>query len=220
MDCFSFAFEVDGIDLDSATSMDALQMRFGDVLVVQQMGRTTIDFEIDAIDAITALKETHQTMRSKFPELSVRRLDRDLVNVPEIAVRTDRSAESIRLLASGRRGGGDFPTPVAVLGGGGAIWEWSDIVSYFEQTGIQLEDCKLIDSSTAAWFDAALNLPEPEFGSVITFERLRAPSALARIFVTPLRHSFPTPNQYSITHSTTAHWQNNEDLLKIADAET
>ena len=53
----------------------------------------------------------------------------DLVSVKEIAGRLDRTYESVRLLASGRRGPGGFPAPLS--DGQWALYSWTEIADWF-----------------------------------------------------------------------------------------
>lgn len=55
----------------------------------------------------------------------------DLVTMSTIAERLDRTYESIRLLATGQRGHGDFPRPVDIPNVYGVkLWRWSDILAW------------------------------------------------------------------------------------------
>ena len=84
------------------------------------------------------------------------RLDRDVVNVPEIAQRTGRSPESVRLYTLGKRGQAKFPSPIAVLSGGGGVWERDVVAAWFEANAQKVTDAKVIDFETSTWFDALL----------------------------------------------------------------
>lgn len=56
----------------------------------------------------------------------------ELVSLREIAQRTERTYESVRLLAEGRRGPGGFPEP-EVDTQTGRVWAWSTIAEWFEK---------------------------------------------------------------------------------------
>lgn len=53
----------------------------------------------------------------------------DLVSVKEIAQRTGRSYESVRLLATGRRGPGGFPAPISSEPWG--LYSWTAVALWF-----------------------------------------------------------------------------------------
>jgi len=61
------------------------------------------------------------------PTASVVRLDEELVGVSDIAQLADRTRESIRLYADGKRGPGNFPAPVGVVGDAVRVWRWADV---------------------------------------------------------------------------------------------
>lgn len=56
----------------------------------------------------------------------------ELLTVSEIADRTNRTPESIRLLISGERGPGDFPGAESRPGARNRLWRWSTIVAWFQ----------------------------------------------------------------------------------------
>ena len=53
----------------------------------------------------------------------------DLVSVKEVAARLSRTYESVRLLASGQRGPGGFPTPLS--DGQWALYSWAEVADWF-----------------------------------------------------------------------------------------
>lgn len=86
--------------------------------------------------------------------LTVRRVEPDdLVTIPEIAERLNRSPESIRLLANGERGGGSFPPPISHLRTRHRLWRWTDVASW---AGLADEET----IANAAWLVAANALLE------------------------------------------------------------
>ena len=84
------------------------------------------------------------------PGLVVRRIEPDdLVTLSEIAERLGRTRESVRLLAAGKRGRGDFPPPVSHLRSRFRLWRWSDVAVWAGVVGD--------DERRRALFVAALN---------------------------------------------------------------
>ena len=150
---FEFAFVVEGLELDNLDALDSLYTTFDDVGAADQLGRTTIEFVVEAVSAGNALKDTLFRFRSGFPDVSVVRLDRDLVNVSEIADRLGRTPECVRLLVNGTRGSGRFPSAVGVLPGGTRIWEWSTVYRWLEQCGYEVDSNQPIDFWIATEFD-------------------------------------------------------------------
>lgn len=63
----------------------------------------------------------------------------DLVSLRTVATRTERSYESVRLLAQGKRGPGNFPLPLS--GDGWALYSWADVGSWFSNAyGTTVDD--------------------------------------------------------------------------------
>ena len=86
------------------------------------------------------------------PGLTVLRVEPDdLVTLSEIAQRLGRTRESVRLLAAGERGGGEFPAPVSHLRTRSRLWRWSDVVAWAGVRGAQkLEEAQLLAAMNAA----------------------------------------------------------------------
>ncbi|MGQ0805943.1 MAG: helix-turn-helix transcriptional regulator [Actinomycetota bacterium] len=55
----------------------------------------------------------------------------DLLTAAEIAERTGRTRESVRLLVSGERGPGNFPPPISRLRTRNRLWRWSEVAAWF-----------------------------------------------------------------------------------------
>ena len=73
-------------------------------------------------------------LESSVPGLRVTRIESDeLVPLSVIARRTGRSRESIRLLAGGQRGPGDFPAAVDYVDGPARMWSWSEVSAWFRR---------------------------------------------------------------------------------------
>lgn len=79
----------------------------------------------------------------------------DIVNASEIARRTGRTREGIRLLASGMRGPGSFPPPVHGLRRQAPLWRWAEVAewmrAYTQGTAVPADEVE------AASFIAVMN---------------------------------------------------------------
>jgi len=97
----------------------------------------------------------------KVSGLVVDAIDGDeLVSASEIASRLGRTRESVRLLISGERGPGGFPSPRLRLRDRTRIWLWSDVAVW---AGEHLErDIEAGHASEAATVNAALALRRGE----------------------------------------------------------
>jgi hypothetical protein len=106
-----------------------------------------IDREADTLaQAIaTAIAQVHTV-----PGLRVVRVEPDdLVTAAEIAQRLGRTRESVRLLAAGQRGPGDFPPPASHTRQRSRLWRWADVLAWTGHADP--------DELAAAQFIAALN---------------------------------------------------------------
>lgn len=55
----------------------------------------------------------------------------DVVSASDIAERTGRSREGVRLLVESARGPGSFPAPVQLIGDRQRLWRWPDVERWF-----------------------------------------------------------------------------------------
>jgi hypothetical protein len=94
--------------------------------------------------------------RRILPEAIVARLDQDLVSIPDIADRTDRTRESVRLLVDGKRGPGGFPAPIGTVGGSIRIWPWAVVLDWLSQQLRQDLGERAVPPDVAAAVDARL----------------------------------------------------------------
>ena len=86
---------------------------------VHRVARSLVDAMLVAVGDI-----------ERVPGLRVVQVEgQDLVGLADIAWRLDRSPESVRLLARGRRGPGGFPPP-AVRRRRGQLWRWADVAEW------------------------------------------------------------------------------------------
>lgn len=178
MSCYEFAWVVEGFDMDDDATLDRLYETFDDVSAGSVAGRVTVDFVVEASGSSEALFTTLDRFTVAFPHVRVLRLDRDLIAIPDIADRTERTPESVRLLVNGKRGPGGFPTPVGTLGGGTRVWEWAAVVDWFSSMGQPVEENTLIDHELACYFDSKLACEAGEFSPVL--EAVPAPLTRAR----------------------------------------
>lgn len=75
----------------------------------------------------------------RIPGVRAARVEPDeFVSASDIARRTGRSREGIRLLAEGSRGPGDFPVPVVGSASGRRrLWRWSEVAVWMSQQGLE-----------------------------------------------------------------------------------
>jgi predicted DNA-binding transcriptional regulator AlpA len=86
-------------------------------------------------------------------DFSVRRVDRDLVDIPEIAARLGRKRQNIHQFVTGVRRG-TFPVPYAYLGDK-RVWLWTDVVQWSARE-LDYEEEPSLNHDDACWIDAYL----------------------------------------------------------------
>ncbi len=130
MNEYEFTLIVDGLDLHDDDLMDRLfeagcdDATFG---AVDRVGHADFDREANSLaEAITtAIGDVESA------GLEVRRVEPDeLVTMSEIAQRTNRTRESIRLHTKGLRGDGTFPLPYCGRERD-RLWQWAEVAAYF-----------------------------------------------------------------------------------------
>ena len=149
---YTFSFVVDGFDVDSDDHIEALIAGCDlEAYPAFDGTRTRITFVVPAEDGFAALREAADALDlPSVPGLSVRTVEPDLVNSHDIANRVGRTASSVRQLADGRRGPGDFPEHLTTIGKGVRIWQWHDVFYWMLGNDMLSEaDAELVPVSAA-----------------------------------------------------------------------
>lgn len=127
-----FTLIVEGPDLQSDAASDALfDAGCGDALVGRADGIQYLDFDRDAESLEGAVLSAVSDIESVTGVEVVRLADAGLVSMADIAKRTGRTRESVRLLIAGERGSGDFPPPVTDPRSRYRLWRSSDVDRWF-----------------------------------------------------------------------------------------
>jgi hypothetical protein len=117
-----------------------------------EAGPATADVHREAANLVEAVLSAIRDIE-RVPSLRVIEVERqDLVGVGDIAWKLNRTTESVRLLATGRRGPGGFPAP-AVRRRRGQLWRWADVAVWANRhlgTRFDPGELVLIDMLNAA----------------------------------------------------------------------
>jgi len=151
MDVYSVTAVVDGFDLDSEFQNAGIECLSYELVVSRTAGVTRVDAEIPALAPLDAVLQLMSDLRSI--NVTVVRLDPDLVSVPEIAERCAISREAARLWATGKRRAG-FPAPYATVGTT-SLWFWADVCEWLATAGLEIED-RPVPSSIVEAINGAL----------------------------------------------------------------
>ncbi len=119
--------------LDDATfdeAADRIGERCDDISLTRETGVTYAEVDRAAESFEVAVEAAVKDMVAAG--LRVRRVAPDpLVSLADIAQRTGRTKEGVRLLTIGSRGPGGFPAPILSHRGGQRYWSWPEVAAWF-----------------------------------------------------------------------------------------
>ncbi len=130
---YTFTLLLRGADPLTAINMKALE-RGGcnDALFGRRGTIFYADFDREAEGFGEAVLSAIRDIERSVPGLKVTRVEpEELVSASQIARRTKRSRESVRLLIEGRRGPGNFPAPALWVSAARKLWRWTDVADWF-----------------------------------------------------------------------------------------
>jgi hypothetical protein len=139
MNTYTFTLILDGLDLEDEQRMNALfEAGCDDALFGLRNGTPIAEFDREAPSFSEAVMSAIRTVEGVADDLRVVRVEPDdLVTLAVIAERVGRSRQNVQQYASGTRGPGDFPSPLAQIDGSTRVWEWSTVSAWFaEQLGL------------------------------------------------------------------------------------
>jgi hypothetical protein len=117
----------------TAHQVEALYGIFDDGSVITGPGTTEIEFARQAAGWADAIGSAVRDVES-VPGLVVTGAGQeDLVSIPGIARRAQRSREAVRLWATGKRGPGGFPAPEWQSPGGERFWSWAKVARWIRE---------------------------------------------------------------------------------------
>jgi hypothetical protein len=113
---------------------ELFQAGVDDALIQVDGERITVEFEREAATLPEAVMSAIHEIESVEGCRVVRIGQDDLVSLAEIGRRIGKTRESIRLLAAGDRGPGDFPAPSQHITSQ-QLWSWADVSAWLSQHG-------------------------------------------------------------------------------------
>ena len=156
MKTHQFTLIVEGPDLQDDANLEALFEAGCDDSTIGRVGATQyLDFDRRAATFADAVLGAAEAVESALPGARVVHLEPDeLVTASEIAERTGRTRESVRMLISGDRGPGGFPAPATHFKRRQRMWRWQEVVGWLSQSQV---DVSTADDAERAPFITALN---------------------------------------------------------------
>ena len=169
---YELTFVVSGETVDNEEAVAKLYDAHGamlcragsvDLLTIAYQGENAVAAALGAVTAIS----------SAVPKIRVHRLDRDLVGIPEIAERTERSRQNVTQWIKGERKGDGppFPAPEGTAGRA-TVWLWTEVNAWLKHHGLDdgfhypsRDEMALIDHAilTSTTVTMAFDAPEDEF---------------------------------------------------------
>lgn len=123
MSTYSIIAIIEGFELENTFQNAYLDEQDYVSVVGETFGVMTIDVSIQSPSPVEAIRQLRHDL--KTINVSILRVDPDLVNTSEIARRLDVSRETVRLWSLGRRRAG-FPSPYSDVGDS-QIWRWAHV---------------------------------------------------------------------------------------------
>jgi hypothetical protein len=133
MRTYEFTLLVEGADLQRDAAQNALfEAGCDDATIAVTAGVQHLHFDREARSFADALVSAISEVEHEGLGVRVVRVAPDeYVTLAEIAKRTGRTRESVRLLATGDRGPGDFPPPAARAEQRNRLWRWAEVARWF-----------------------------------------------------------------------------------------
>ena len=157
MKTYSFTLIVEGPDLQDDDLIDRVyEAGCDDAVVGSSQGVQFLDFDREAQSLDAAILSAIRDIESVAGVSVVRIADAGLLSITEIAERTGRTRESVRLLIEGKRGPGGFPAPVTDPSRRRyRLWYWPEVARWFESTGVgrAAGDQEQILAAINAWLE-------------------------------------------------------------------
>ena len=157
MSTHHFTLIVDGPDVQSDAVIDALyEAGCDDALIGRTDGIQYVEFDREASGVVEAVLSAVADIERVDGVKVVRIADAGLVSMADIAARTGRTREGVRLLVTGARGPGGFPPPVTDPRGRYRLWRWSDVERWLAAS--LGEETAAVEDHALAAINASLEL--------------------------------------------------------------
>ena len=129
---YSFTLLLDGIDDIGPELEDELaKAECTDALIGKRNGLVFLDFDREGESPEKAILSAIRAVEGSRIGASVTRIEPgDLVTLSEIARRTGRPRETVRLWVEGQRGPAGFPRPYSGVAGKSLVWRWVDVARW------------------------------------------------------------------------------------------
>ncbi len=157
MSTHHFTLIVDGRDMQGDAVIDALyQAGCDDALIGRTDGIQYAEFDREAVGLVEAVLSAVGDIEKVEGVEVVRIADAGLVSMADMAARTGRTREGVRLLVTGARGPGGFPPPVTDPRSRYRLWRWSEVEGWLAAS--LGEEATAMEAHVLAAINAGLEL--------------------------------------------------------------
>ena len=130
---FTFRFLSPGESLEDLSSQIYTEIEDASLMGPDEDGSFLLEFDRRSTGLHQALSAALSELLGALPKATVLRVEGDdLATMADIAKRSGRSPESIRLLVNGQRGPRGFPPAAGRLNSRTRVWRWTDVAQWFE----------------------------------------------------------------------------------------
>lgn len=130
MTSYDFTLRVNRAGYLTDDEIDAIyEATNGEAHVEDGPGGVTVSFDREAPSLVAAIASAVRDLAS-IGLHAVGVLQDDGVTLRDIAERTGRSYEAVRLWTTGKRGRGGFPAPDFTTSGGERLWSWTTVAAW------------------------------------------------------------------------------------------
>lgn len=129
---FTLILDADPEQVEGPLTDSLFEAGCDDALLGTAEGVVHLDFDREAGSLVEAIASAIGQVESTGVRV-VRIEPNDLVTLSEIGRRSGRSTESVRLLAEGKRGAGNFPRPVRGTREGPKLWKWVEVATWLAE---------------------------------------------------------------------------------------
>lgn len=135
MSSYSFSLALEPLEVSVDEAEDRLfESGCDDALLSISAGQPTLDFTRESASLDQALLSALRDIAASGVARVVRVEPDDLVNASDIARRSGKSKEAVRLWVSGARGPGGFPSSVSTVGSS-PVWRWHEVAKWLFERG-------------------------------------------------------------------------------------
>ncbi len=142
---YHFVLVLSGVTENTESLEDILfEAQCDDALIFYKNNTVYLEFDRDATNFESAIFSAIQAVEDTDIGIKVQRIEPDMiVNLSDIAKRTNLSRQLVSMLVSGERGDGTFPPPISKVTSPNPLWNWSSVAKWmFEHNKLDEEIVK------------------------------------------------------------------------------